>query len=102
MQWFSQNLQRIHAAVLTDGARAAVEYADGLLRAAEHEAGSLALDLIKESRQWVAQAYAIDKAAADGEIAKIAAKIEAKMNRGAAGGRIAARRAAMRVVPGGT
>lgn len=85
MEFFDDNMRRIHDAMVTDGARAAVIKADVLVRAASNEGGAFALDLVKESRQWIATACALDKQAADGEIAKLRDKINAKIGRRKAG-----------------
>lgn len=82
----------IHGQVVTEGARAAVVFAD---RVATMYGGDVeVVECIKEARQWISTAMALDKAAADGVIKDLKDKIDEKLKRRDAADKLAERRRA--------
>lgn len=86
-------LATIHGQVVTEGARAAVVFADRVAVMHEGDPDS-AIECIKEARQWISTAMALDKAAADGVIKDLKDKIDEKLKRRDAADKLAERRRA--------
>lgn len=90
----SDALRRMHDAMRSEPAKAAVEHADKI--AAGAVGGVDPSESQKEARQWVALGLSFDKASADADIAKWIAKLEAKEAKKKAAEELAALRRAER------